>query len=104
MWGLADVAREEGLYLPASISNYYSAFHASFASQHGHEYPSGVASVDQARETGGVDRRLSAPMDSALLRRTPVLARGNDSPRTGRLDQQAPRRAYWAAAHQRRCR
>ena len=31
MWGSADVAREEGLFLPASIGYYYSAFHACFA-------------------------------------------------------------------------
>lgn len=31
MWGSADVAREEGLFLPASIGYYYSGFHACFA-------------------------------------------------------------------------
>ncbi|MBX7106044.1 MAG: hypothetical protein K1X57_18320 [Gemmataceae bacterium] len=31
MWGSADVAREEGLLLPASIGYYYSGFHACFA-------------------------------------------------------------------------
>jgi hypothetical protein len=31
MWGSADVARESGVFLPASIGYYYSGFHVCFA-------------------------------------------------------------------------